>query len=585
MSRCIRFLFLTLLAASLFAQTAPPQTSTTGTMKAKSSKAAKRMKKAAAPSEAQMLRKELAEQQQQIQQLREEAQRRDAAMRQMEQQLSALQSTAQQAQSAAQTAESSSRDNSAALTHVQTTVDDLKATTTNVSATYQKTEKRINDLEHPAELHYKGVTLIPGGFVAAYGIYRAHNTTTDATSSFGSIPFSGTSNAHLSEFRMTARHSNLSLMAKANVHGIKTTGYVEIDFEGAAPSGNETQTNSFTPRIREYWFNGEMKNGLSFLGGQEWELLTPNSKGIAPKTEVRPATIDASYLVGFHYARETMFRVTGKVNDMVTIAAAVENPETVVQGTGAPANVVYNGTGSNFASVNTSTDVAPDIAAKIALDPGWGHFELGGIARFFRSRYVTTAGVPDGGTNNNIVGGGFSFNAGLPLIPKKLDFYVNTIAGRGIGRFLPGGGVDVIIKPDGTFEPVRAAGLMAGFVSHPAPDWDFNLYGGYEYYDRTVYLNSAGGQVGYGVTNANQTGCAVELTLAGQSCSTVNKDIWEITPVLWHRFWKGKEGTLQWGLEYEYIYRRPWRGNTGTSPFSPVGVQNAVMTALRWYFP
>jgi len=33
-----------------------------------------------------------------------------------------------------------------------------------------------------------------------------------------------------------------------------------------------------------------------------------------------------------------------------------------------------------------STDIAPDTVAKIAVEPGWGHYELYGIGRLFRSR-------------------------------------------------------------------------------------------------------------------------------------------------------------------------------------------------------
>jgi len=33
-----------------------------------------------------------------------------------------------------------------------------------------------------------------------------------------------------------------------------------------------------------------------------------------------------------------------------------------------------------------STDIAPDMVAKIAVEPGWGHYELYGIGCLFRSR-------------------------------------------------------------------------------------------------------------------------------------------------------------------------------------------------------
>jgi hypothetical protein len=532
-----------------------------------------------------MLRNALDAQQQQIEQLRDELQKRDATMQQMQQQLTALQANATQAQTTAQTAASTSQQTAAALQEVQTSFATLKTAEASTSTVVQNYDKRIAEAEHPASLHYKGITITPGGFLAAYGIFRTHNTGSDATSNFGGMPFLGSSNAHVSEFRFTTRHSNLNVMAQGTVHGVKTSTYFEMDFEGAAPTANENQTNSFTPRIREFWANAELKNGLSVLGGQAWELTVPNRKGIAPKTEFRPATIDASYLVGYHYARETMFRVTDKVNDNFTFAVAIENPETVIQGVqglpncGSVPCLVPGVQGTGFAGV-TSTDQSPDVAAKIALDPGWGHYELAGMARFFRSRAVTTAGKADGGSNNTNVGGAFAVNAILPLVPTKVDFYLETLLGRGLGRFLPGGGVDAIVKPNGNLRPVKAAGIMAGIETHPTPNVDLNIYGGNEYYGRTVYLTATGSQVGYGVTNADLRACSVEVPTVG-ACNAVNRDIWEFTPVLWHRFWRGREGTLQWGLQYQYIHRRPWRGNVT----APVGIQNGVMTALRWYFP
>ena|SRR5271166_6242935 len=134
--------------------------------------------------------------------------------------------------------------------------------------------------------------------------------------------------------------------------------------------------------------------------------------------------------------------------------------------------------------------------------------------------------------------------------------------------------------------PVKAAAIMGGFETHPSANWDIDIYGGNEYYGRTIYLNSTGGQVGYGRTTANQTTCSFEVPTSSAACEANNRDIWEITPQVWRRFWKGKEGTLQWGLEYEYIHRKAWAGNTGTppSPF-PSGIQNVLMTAVRWYFP
>ena len=593
MKRIIAVMLSIAFAGSVIAAQAQQDTATATTTKTAKRKPAAKKSGPNISEQLSEMKTALDAQQQQIKQLSDLVETREQKIQQLEQRLDQSQAVATQAQTKADTVAAQSAEEQQTVMALKSDVTDLKTGATSTALDLQETQKTVKTgFENPVALHYKGVTLTPGGFVAAYGIYRSHNTSSDATSTFGGIPFSGTSNAHLSEFRLTERHSNISLMADSNVHGIQTKAYFEMDFEGAAPTANETISNSFTPRVREFWVNAETKNGLAFLAGQGWELLTPNRKSIAPKTEFRPATIDASYLVGYHYARETMFRITDRVSDKVTFAAAVENPETVIQGSGAPANcstgtancIVPGVQGTGFAAV-TSTDIAPDVAVKVAFDPGWGHYELGGIARFYRSRFVTTTDSPDGGTNNTNVSGAFAFNAILPLVPKKIDFYLTSLAGRGVGRFLPGGGVDVIVKPDGTLMPVRAAGVMGGFEIHPTPSWDINLYGGNEYYSRTIYLNATGGQVGYGRTTANQTNCSVEVPSSSTACEANNRDIWEITPQVWRRFWKGKEGTLQWGLEYEYIHRKAWAGNVGTSTFQPSGIQNVFMTAMRWYLP
>ena len=46
-----------------------------------------------------------------------------------------------------------------------------------------------------------------------------------------------------------------------------------------------------------------------------------------------------------------------------------------------------------------STDIGPDIVAKVSADPGWGHFEIYGLGRAFRSRANFS--------NHTILGGGW----------------------------------------------------------------------------------------------------------------------------------------------------------------------------------
>src|SRR5437879_5139096 len=388
-----------------------------------------------ASSEIEALREALDAQQQQIQQLRDEAQRRDATLQQLQQQLSTLQSTATEAQSAAQAAATSSQNTAATLTQVQTTVADLR-TETSRGAITQDVEKRLREFEQPSQIHFRGITLTPGGFLAANTVFRVRNENADVLDTYGNAPFSGSSNSRLSEFRFTARHSRISLGLEGKIHDWKAAGYYEMDFEGAAPTATEVQTNSFQPRIRQLWAQVEMKNGISFLGGQAWTLLTTNRKGISPTTLFVPLTVTASFNVGYTYARQVAFRVTKGFNDKAWFAFAVENPETVLSVINPPANVLGFATSPNAATPSSgfvpnatgvSTDLAPDLIAKVAFEPGWGHYEIKLLGRFFRDRLV--------GNNNVTGGGGLGFGFILPIVEKKFDFTVQAMGVRRIGRY------------------------------------------------------------------------------------------------------------------------------------------------------
>ena len=539
----------------------------------------------AANSEIKALREALDAQQLQIQQLRDEAQKRDAALQQWEQQLNALQSKAAQAQSAADAAATSGQNTAATLTQVQTTVADLKTTETNTATKIQADEKRLSEVEQPLQIHFRGVTITPGGFLAANTVFRLHNENADVLDTYGNVPFSGTANTHLSEFRFTARHSRISLLFEGKIHDWKASGYYEMDFEGAAPTASEVQTNSFQPRIRQLWAQVQMNNGVSFQGGQAWTLLTTNRRGISPTTLFIPLTLSASYNVGHTYARQASFRVTKNFNEKVWLAFAVENPETVLSVINPPANVFgFSGNANTLTpssgfvpnATGISTDKAPDLIAKVAFEPGWGHYEIKLLGRFFRDRLS--------GNNNTIGGGGLGFGVILPVIAKKFDFVLQGLGGRGIGRYGTANGSDVTLRPNGTIVPILSDQALAGLELHPTPTWDFWVYGGNEYFGRSAYTTTSGATtigVGYGSSLNNLSGCSLETPLATQPCNAQNRDVWQIQPGFWYRIWRGKEGTLQYGMSYSYVHRRPWAG-TGSRP---VGINNIVMTSFRYYLP
>jgi hypothetical protein len=464
-------------------------------------------------------------------------------------------------------------------------------TSANVQASYSQPAMAVAkantfDPEKPAAIHFRGITLTPGGFFDMTAIYRTHNENADVDSTFAGIPFSGTANAHLNEFRGSGRASRFSLLAEGAINNWKASGYAEFDFEGAAPTANELESNSFNPRARQLWAQLQFNNGLSVAGGQTWSLLTTYRKGIDLRQEMVPMTIDLQYVPGYNWARQWSFRVTKNFHKNMWAALAVENPETSLSVTNPPAGVFGFNTSPNatspssvFTLSNTpgangiSTDIAPDLIGKLVFEPGWGHYEIKAIGRFFRDRFDAN--------NNYTAGGGGGLGIILPAT-KKLDVILEGLAGNGIGRYASGLGPDVTLRPDATIVPIRTLHTMAGLEWHPTSRWDWYVYGGDEYYSRMSYTNSAGEPVGYGSPLNDNSGCQLESPTADQPCQAQTRNLWQVQPGFWYRFYKGPAGTVAMGMSYSYTNRSTWVGLDG---LQPKGIENIVMTSFRYYFP
>jgi hypothetical protein len=608
------------------------------------------------PSEVVQLREEVAAQQRQIQQLKDDL---NTTLQQMQQQMKSLQSStataAQTAQGAAQTAQSAAaatQSNTTAVSQVQATVNTLAATETKTETTVQATEKRIRNLEEPVSITYKGIKLTPSGYLQFATIDRTKNMNSDTADKYGSVPLNNTANAYMSEFRASGRASRIAFKAEAAPKNLKVMGYVEMDFLGAATDANETQSNSYTPRLRLAFANVDFPSGWSIAGGQNWSMIQTTRKGIDPLSEWLPSLIDNSYTPGFSYAREGTIRVVKKLAPGYWMGLSVENPATVssvscVQGTtlssskaltscasaftGGAIQGLQNGPNtaspsSGFANViasgtttagNPSTNVAPDFVVKFAAEPGWGHYEVKAIGRFFRDRiypnYQTSSTVVGantlGATNKTTEGFGVGFGAILPLVKNKIDFDYQTLVGKGIGRFGTTSGPDVTIRPDGTLVPIKAVQMVAGFETHVTPKFDFNIYAGGDYYGRTTYMLPTGSTTqlfgaaatasnlpvitGYGSPYFSNSQCNIE---GASTCAGNNRYVWAVQPQIWYRLYRGKEGTVQIGASYAYVYRRSWSGLSAASTVSSTsaiggplteatGINNIIMTSFRYYLP
>jgi hypothetical protein len=505
MKRRIAIALSVLATTSVFAQTdsqtSKPKTRHTGS--APVSKQLEDMKDA------------ISAQQQQIQQLQQQISTRDQAIQNLQQQVTQAQSAAQQAQQAASAAANSqstaSADQIGALQH---DVTDLKTVSGNTVNELQETQKRVAGLESPLAIHYKGITITPGGFLAAETVWRQRGEGADINTALNSIPYPGSSQAHMSEFYGTGRQSRLSMLAQGKVNDNTYSGYIEADFLGVGTASNNNQSNSYVLRQRQAWAQAALHNGWTFTGGQMWSLVTETKQGVDNRTEALPMTIDPQYTVGFSWARQYGFRVSKDINNKVWLAFAVENSEETVTTHGNANNFVIGSQGlagglynssiagcsttlsATGAPVTTCTNNAnysynpsPDFIGKIVFQPGFGHYEIFGIATQFRDRIFPNATLPTpsaaGAFNNSTWTGGGGANARWSLFQKHFDVGLHGVAGKGIGRYGTAGLADAAVTPSGSMAPIsNYQGLLT--LEYHSPKWDWYGNGGIEWDGRTA---------------------------------------------------------------------------------------------------
>ena len=163
--------------------------------------------------------------------------------------------------------------------------------------------------DQPAAIRYKGITLTPGGFAAAETVWRQKAMGSDINTPFNSVPFSGASQAHISEFNASGRQSRISMLVQGKLANVTIGSFYEADFLSAGATSNNNQSNSYSFRQRQFWGQAAFNNGFTFTGGQMWSLLTETANGMDNRSENLPQTIDAQYNVGFSWARQYGLRV------------------------------------------------------------------------------------------------------------------------------------------------------------------------------------------------------------------------------------------------------------------------------------
>ncbi len=468
------------------------------------------------------------------------------------------------------------------------------------------------------KLHFGGITITPGGFMAAESVYRTRATQSGIISNFASIPFGQTSLAHTSEFKASAQQSRFAMLAEGAITpSILGAGYVEIDFLGAGTTSNLNQTNSYVPRVRNLYTTFDFNDsGFHVLAGQNWSLMTLNSKGITPRNEVGPPTIDNQPMPGYVYTRVPQLRITKDFDKRLWVSLSAEASQTsfangcnaTVANTGAAiaatalpvgtGNVtcVAQGTGGGFAQAGETNQFSlnhvPDVIGKIAYEARIAdrdvHIEGEGMYRDFYDRVnygtLLATGYSGGSANQDTTGYGFGGGIVAAVIPGKLDFEANGLVGRGIGRYSGSPLGDATIDNNGSIRPLYGQSVNGGFVLHATPTLDFYASAGMDQLTASYQSNGAGGYTGYGAPNANDTGCNIEGS-AATTCAGNTHRVWQLTGGVWDKIYQGKFGFFRAGLQYSYTQRELYASSNGPGGASvtPKTEDHMLLTSLRYY--
>jgi hypothetical protein len=542
---------------------------------------------------------------------------RDAALEQARKDAAAAQAASEESQRQLEATQAAITSNGGAVKALQDNVDVVTSTSGSLSTAVQETEKRTQQLENPETIHFKGVDLKPGGFLAGETVDRQRGTGSDVNTPFNSVPFSGQTAAELSEFNASGRQSRVSLLAEGKLPNAVLRGYYEADFLSAGTTSNDNQSNSYTMRQRQVWAQTEWNSGWNLAVGQMWSLATENRHGLANLSEDIPLTIDAQYNVGFTWERQYGFRTVKMLGQKLWIAGAAEEAQTLNIGGHNLPTIAYQQAGTSGGlynpTANYSFNYAPDLIAKFVYEPGWGHFEILGIGRLFRERVFPNGPPPPnapqppttsalGAFTAKTEGGAAGVNGRISILDQKLDIGAHILAGNGIGRYSSSTLPDATAHPDGSLELLVGGSALGSLEYHATPRFDFYAYYGGEYakraYYNTGYTDTTTGLPilgGYGAPTNNVSGCYVETLPSGglasgpssNTCSADTRNIQEGTLGYWFRFYKGTHGTFQQGIQYSYLVRHTWEGIgpiTGLG-FSPKAIDNMWFTSFRYYLP
>jgi hypothetical protein len=388
-----------------------------------------------------------------------------------------------------------------------------------------------------------------GGYLGVTGIYRSTNSGGGTGTSFASIPYVDTVKGNVSETRLSAQSSRISIRVDAEFPEPETrfrklSGYFEMDFTGSTPGAVAVTSTSVGLRLRQGF--AEVQYGRSFFlaVGQAFTLMTAqkNQLSMWPSDVELTQAVDTNYLAGMVWARTPQVRFTWRPSPRVNWAASLENPEqqlgrglvTLPQCCASDIDAQYN-TGSDELSV---PNLMPDVVTRVAFNPFKPlHVDVGGVLRAFRH---TVAPYDD---DFSTVAGGVSINTGFN-VTAGTRLLMQGAFGSGLGRYVGGLVPDAAFRRDASISTIDTSSWVAGVEQKVSSTLSLAAYYSGVDAKETFDLETDGRYIGFGFPGAS---------LAN------NRRIQEVTGTGSHQFLKSADrGSGQFSVQVSWLKREPF---------------------------
>jgi hypothetical protein len=398
-----------------------------------------------------------------------------------------------------------------------------------------------------------------GGYLGVTGLYRSTAGGGGPGTGFDSIPYGDTLQGNVSETRLTAQASRISLRVDAEFpedagsrpRFRKLAGYFEMDFNGAVPDTIAVTSTSAGFRLRHAFAEVRYGDSLYMGVGQAFSLMTPQKDQISiwPSDVELSQAVDTNYVAGLVWGRIPQVRVAWRPSRQFNWAFSLENPEqqlgdgvvTLPSCCAGDLNAQYNTGGSALRVPN----LMPDLMTRVALNPSAGfHLDFGGVLRVFRH----TISPYDDSDDFAATAAGASVN-GSVLATRNTKVLGQFAFGPGLGRYIGGMVPDATFSADSSIHPLQTTSWVLGVEQKVNATVSMaGYYSGVDTSD-SFARDTDGSFIGFGFPG---------------SLNSNNKSIQELTlTASLLSFRSPNRGSAQVNVQYSWLERKPFDAGRG----------------------